>query len=1345
MLGSMKRVAFSVLFGLVALACSKDAPSPQLLPPWQWAVTGMKPGSVALPPTLVVCEANGSNCTPAKAGLKLSGSKLVRLERGVSEFELDGATRVELGEGSELLIQDAPRTLELRSGGIALSREEALTEAGPLTVKMVDRSLTLMGRGSLVARMDNLNRGQLFVSRGVVTSVEPVGMTPPVRQFHAGEGAVFERKAPPDATALFAGKLSRLRQTVLAVVDTPPPPPSVTEPRGLGTMTARVPGTAAVVGGVRLAQHRVKAVVRDSVALTEVEEVFQNDSDRVLEGRYVFPLPADATISGLTLYVGDKPVEGEVVEKKRAAAIFQSIVEDTVRPRDPALLEWVSGSKFSLKIFPIPAKGSRKVVLRYQQVLTSDGPRQTYVYPLSFGAERKTPIDDLSIDVDISDGGFAPDRVIASGYAATVEAAPKAARVSLRAKATSPDHDFAVSFGRSNPGATVAAVEPGFAAVRLRAELPPELPAPAFQPRDRVLVVDASHSQSVESFTAVQTLALAVLNGLEPEERFAMMLCDSACESVPKIGMSLATGQALAEAKGLLKARKPAGSSDLAGALRAAAERQAAGAAVQVVYVGDGSASAGELSVTSIANRVRDSFERRKVDLRLFGAGSSVDEVTLNGLALALSGSYDNVSTAGTLAEQEETLVTGLRTPLLVGATLQVSGGISELQPSLLPSVRLGEELVVVGKRSMRVATDEPFEVTLRGRLNGAPYTLTRRVTVDSEPGALAFAGRLWAQSRIRSLETSGDASSTKELIELSKQFRVMSRETSWLVLESDQMFADFGIKRTAGADAAGSPQLDRQAQSQELDLLEKLDLSAGSSLNGVLSDSSSAPKDDASAGPSKRAEAPPANLPAPAPAAPAPAKASPVEGGSGSIRPGASGGGLSGIGSTGQSGAGTGTVVSGPKGNASIGGAAVSGGTVSNAARVVAGMRAGFRNCYQRGLAENPDAQGSLRLTIFVGSGGAVTNVTPNGTTGNLPASVVACVVARARAAQFDPPESGNATIAVPVNFASQPGDTTLPSRPPGAIAPRPFQPPADVAVNRPGDESWISQGQPALDKLQSELAATPNSRKRHEALVRGLLLRGRFKPALAAAERFVELDPDLPLARELLSYAAVATGDRQRASAAVDALTESAPTDLKMQGRAARTFEALGDEARACAHWRTVFELAPTSDSALFEALRCRARSLGDREAALRDAKAVAKPGPLLQKLLPLLESGQVPAFEKSSGNPGQFEVSMTCEPKAECPYAIVVTPTGSIFSPWTPALGRSSATSFAFSGLMTGVYRVLLVGGAPSAKGQLEVRALNVRNNFPFVAGQAPTLVATQVTMAPQGGIGLRSLMF
>lgn len=148
------------------------------------------------------------------------------------------------------------------------------------------------------------------------------------------------------------------------------------------------------------------------------------------------------------------------------------------------------------------------------------------------------------------------------------------------------------------------------------------------------------------------------------------------------------------------------------------------------------------------------------------------------------------------------------------------------------------------------------------------------------------------------------------------------------------------------------------------------------------------------------------------------------LRGGGGAIRPGAAGGGLAGIGSTGRGagteGSGTGAAVKGPSGNASVGGAAVSGGNVSNAARVVAGMRAGFRNCYQRGLAENPDAAGSIRLTIRVGPGGEVAGVSPS-PSGNLPASVISCVVARAQAAQFDAPEGGSAVIAVPVTFVKQ------------------------------------------------------------------------------------------------------------------------------------------------------------------------------------------------------------------------------------------------------------------------------------------------------------------------------------
>jgi hypothetical protein len=146
------------------------------------------------------------------------------------------------------------------------------------------------------------------------------------------------------------------------------------------------------------------------------------------------------------------------------------------------------------------------------------------------------------------------------------------------------------------------------------------------------------------------------------------------------------------------------------------------------------------------------------------------------------------------------------------------------------------------------------------------------------------------------------------------------------------------------------------------------------------------------------------------------------IGGGGGTITPGAVGTGLGGIGKTGQGAAGTvGTQkkVKGPRGTANVAGARPVVGAVSNALAVVAGMRAGFRACYQRELNSNPEASGRISLTIKVGPGGEVQSVqaAPSGNLG----SAVACVRARAAAAQFAPPEGGTAVIQVPVTFVKQ------------------------------------------------------------------------------------------------------------------------------------------------------------------------------------------------------------------------------------------------------------------------------------------------------------------------------------
>jgi hypothetical protein len=143
--------------------------------------------------------------------------------------------------------------------------------------------------------------------------------------------------------------------------------------------------------------------------------------------------------------------------------------------------------------------------------------------------------------------------------------------------------------------------------------------------------------------------------------------------------------------------------------------------------------------------------------------------------------------------------------------------------------------------------------------------------------------------------------------------------------------------------------------------------------------------------------------------------------GAGGAIRPG-QGSGLGSIGTAGRGapgGTGQVTEVKGPQGSANVS-SSMAAGSVSNANSVVAGMRAGFRRCYQKALAENPDIEGGVRLMIKVGPGGEVSGVTAT-PSGNLPASVVSCVQARARSGQFAPPDGGSAVVQVPVTFVKQ------------------------------------------------------------------------------------------------------------------------------------------------------------------------------------------------------------------------------------------------------------------------------------------------------------------------------------
>lgn len=564
--------------------------------------------------------------------------------------------------------------------------------------------------------------------------------------------------------------------------DTPSAKESGPRRRGVGFVTARVPGTGEAVEGVRVSGHRVKLTVRGAVVRTEIEEDLANDADRVLEGRYVFTLPPDASLSRLALWVDGTLVEGELVERARARAVYEGIVDDTLRPRDPALLER-NGGRLSLRVFPIPPQGKRTVVLAYDTLVAARDGRARVPVPLPAEGDG---FQDVSFEAHLR--GLRADEVQVEPRLASVRAEEAKGEAVLRAPSVRAASEVAISL----PGRAGAVQldgfrgsgDAGFFSLRLTPASGERREAP-----EVAIVLDRSAAQTGRAFESFVELALGVLRARRG--RFVVLACESACSTYPTDGTLGATEETIAQTARFLRSLRARGSSDLGGALAEAASRLSPGG--QLVYLGSGVATAGP---AEIARVLRDAVSRR-LDVRLLGGGARLDETKLRALAQASGALYQRIPDDAPVGERAARVADALSRPVLTNVKLTLPAGLTDVHPAPPEVALAGEPLVFFG----RVQSTPTGDVRLDASLDGVPSSISGTARFD-DAGENGVLPRLWAEAKIATLEAEhGDDAA---ILRLSKAYRVASRLTSFLVLENDAMFDRFGIARTSPAPEDG-------------------------------------------------------------------------------------------------------------------------------------------------------------------------------------------------------------------------------------------------------------------------------------------------------------------------------------------------------------------------------------------------------------------------------------------------------------------------------------------------------------------------------------------------------------
>ena len=156
---------------------------------------------------------------------------------------------------------------------------------------------------------------------------------------------------------------------------------------------------------IELKSLDIRSEIVSGLARTRVEMVFFNPNNSELEGELQFPLLAGQEIDGFALDINGELRDAVPVEKAKGKEVFEEVIRRRV---DPALLETTSGENFRLRVYPLPAKGTRRVVLHYSEPL--EVTQGHYRYRLALAHAQALP--KFSLEVLVASPAGAPSVVM---------------------------------------------------------------------------------------------------------------------------------------------------------------------------------------------------------------------------------------------------------------------------------------------------------------------------------------------------------------------------------------------------------------------------------------------------------------------------------------------------------------------------------------------------------------------------------------------------------------------------------------------------------------------------------------------------------------------------------------------------------------------------------------------------------------------------------------------------------------------------------------------------------------------------------------------------------------------
>ena len=586
-----------------------------------------------------------------------------------------------------------------------------------------------------------------------------------------------------------------------------------------------------VTGFVPLKHTGIKTEISGFVARIEVTQEFENVLPDAVEAVYVFPLPHESAVDGMTMTVGDREIHAVIKERDEARKIYEQARNTG---HTAALLDQERPNIFTQSVTNIPPSGKVQIKLSVIELLKYEAGVYEFAFPLVVGpryipgnptgagdhgtmpdsdqvpdASRISPPvagvhtsdatagHDVSMEVNLAAGVPVGDVESTSHKIFADRTGADSYHVTLADQAVLPNKDFILKYKVAGVGISDAVLahsdkSGGYFTLILQ---PPDRPQEkALVPRQLIFVVDTSGSMWGFPLGMAKKTVQRALDNLRKDETFNLITFSGDTrilfpEPVP------ATPENIAEAKKVLAGAYGSGGTEMMKAIRTAlgddagADKPMEADPIRVVcFMTDG-------YVGNDADIIAEVKKHSDARVFSFGIGTAVNRFLLTKMAEEGHGDVEFVTTPGEAQAAADRFYERVHSPVLTNISIDWNRlPVTDVYPKNVRDLFSAKPIIITG----RYSGAPTGKITIKGYQGTGDYARTIPVDFSSASENNAALEKIWARHKVEDLMSqdwngiqSGNSKYKAQIVQVGLEHSLATQFTSFVAVEERTVVSD--------------------------------------------------------------------------------------------------------------------------------------------------------------------------------------------------------------------------------------------------------------------------------------------------------------------------------------------------------------------------------------------------------------------------------------------------------------------------------------------------------------------------------------------------------------------------